>query len=62
MIVTFSCRTDIFVYESGCGYSPRYPYKTHKSIEEAKNYLLNQGKKDIHLVYKNSKGDDKLDI
>ena len=40
LVVTFTCNNMIHVYAGKTGVKPMPPYKTHCSVEEAKNYLL----------------------
>lgn len=50
MIVTFSCSNNIFVFEEGCGKYPVFPYKFHKSIDDAKEYLKTNGKNYTNII------------
>jgi hypothetical protein len=34
-IVVFNGMPDIYLYEEGCGYIPRPPYKSYDSLKEA---------------------------
>ncbi len=52
MIVTFGCQSDVYVYEASSGVRPMWPYKTHSSVDKAKEYLKAQGKKSITVIVK----------
>lgn len=42
-IITFGCQKTIHVYPEKCGVSPRWPFKSHENLEEAKKHLIEKG-------------------
>lgn len=42
-IITFGCRSRVFVYQENCGWIPRKPYKVHNSINSAIKHLKDRG-------------------
>ena len=53
-IVTFPCSNNVFVFEEKCSRYPAFPYKIHKSIDSAKNYLKSLDKINIDIVIEKS--------
>ena len=48
-VVTYSCSNVVYVYEPNCGFIPAFPYKIHKDIESAMNYLRESEKENIEI-------------
>lgn len=57
-IVTFSCNSSVHIYKKGCSEYPKTPYKTHDSINNAINYLIDCGKKNIKLTIYDKRTND----
>lgn len=52
IIVTFSCSNAIHVYKPKCSVLPRYPYKSHETLEKAKEHLNTKGITDPEIITK----------
>lgn len=46
-IITYSCSDNVYIYKPKCGFIPVFPYKVHKNVESAIDYLKECGKENI---------------
>lgn len=51
-IITFSCSKSIYVYKPNSSVLPRFPFKSHKSIELAEEHLKNRGIEKPQIIIK----------
>jgi hypothetical protein len=51
-IITFGCSESIHIYTSQSSVTPMWPYKSHKSIEDAKKHLTElRGIKEPNIIH-----------
>jgi hypothetical protein len=51
-IITFGCSESIHIYTSQSSVRPIWPYKSHKSIEDAKKHLIDlRGIKEPKIIH-----------
>ena len=50
-IITFGCSKFVHVYSENCSVRPMPPFKSHSSIQDAKDYLIGRhGKYDVEVI------------